>query len=539
MRITKPQADQVAWVTQPNCTGMPQERMLPMANGWSGLFPRDHYVRALILLTVLTSLWWCNVRTELIDYEGRSEDVTFRGGKENPSIFGVFLALSFLGIMAKDRGWSLFLTSLAFSTIPVFLPLYFWNEYSGIVGVAIAVGILCRGGLSDAILFGFRVGLPRLYWGVLGLQCVSLIANAISQSDSFLLKTGVIKIIMTLIQIGAILSMLSSQSRRSGFYEYLLKSWRLAAVIALVPGLIGTYVITFGNLPYSPDTGYGLVYFRRLTSTFNDPNSACLFYACSLPLFFNKRRDSLSAQTRLFYLTCVFLLLLLVIATGSRAGKVAVGAIFFAALSIPSLRGSVWVPALIGSMILAMTWSFRSLRGGEVVEFGGAISFVERRSEEGFFVDDDRMRDVTVGLQMSARSFLFGYGPGTPGMGDLPQPHNQILSAIFELGILGGILHLSLLVGSLAVLWRLKSSRHPEIASASATLFPAMVGYVVMSQFHSPSSHMLFAFLIGLTSVLVLAERALRWSDLKSQFDTKALLRPASRQQETTLSVGM
>ena len=299
---------------------------------------------------------------------------------------------------------------------------------------------------------------------------VSVIFNFLQRGDIWQLKVGLSSLLLLVILFLALCIIVATPATIS--YNQLRKGFLESAQIIAALGLaaIALLLIT----PYS--TGFdgsgqntlgGLAYFDRMKLLFSGPTVAASYFigAMSFAVYILSENNGAIkgwARARLLFLLQVSPWLIM--ATGSRIGKIALVILILTGLSWKSLRRVTLTAIPITLISFFISLDFQSLPSAVMFHIG--FFFPE-------FVDTADLEKLRMGkrfLMLGERGVLMqqafdtfreatwlnksiGMGFGTTGYStsSYPSPHNQIFGLIAQVGVLG--------LASFLVFWGLCSWR--------------------------------------------------------------------------------
>jgi hypothetical protein len=297
--------------------------------------------------------------------------------------------------------------------------------------------------------------------------------------------------------------------------------------IAILLGLFGTAVLlsegyTWSrdttSIQWSSDTALGFGDFDRLKGTFADPFRAALFFATSIPFLFYLGSGSTKRSRRILWFGAVVLAVLIVIAAGSRAGKLAAGCALIGCVCIPRYRRYAFPVLVFALPLLAFSLLYRSL-GAAILAQRGVIGPDMAAAE--FFTDTPRTRLIGYALESIEKYPLFGIGPGVEGRigAAFDTSHNTYLNIAVEHGLLGLALFLILLASIYLRLLRVVvGTRDADQRCLGWTFLLVLVVFAVAGLFHTTVSH------IWLWFVLAVAAAFCRTSEVQARQDSRRVI---------------
>ena len=262
----------------------------------------------------------------------------------------------------------------------------------------------------------------------------------------------------------------------------LIAGMKTAIWLAIGIGSVGVVATLLTPLVPGNDTALGFGYWARLKSTFSGPNHAGHFYAASIPLMFYFGGEGRGSRwKRSQYVFGIVSLVVLIMATGSRAARLAALIPLAAALLFPPYRRMAQLSLPFVAVAYYFGFYFRSLRGVINVNFGdGTLAYDNIWSV--FWTDPERIKLI---MQTLGRWFedpfvlILGDGPGLSGYigSGFPQPHMTLMNILAEQGVVG------LAILAAAVLWvarRLIRNVIKETGSAQRLSLSLMVALTVL-----------------------------------------------------------
>lgn len=478
-----------------------------------GVFSYREKFFALIWLTAIT-LAWGLVRSNAV-----GAGVDGKGLNDLP----VGVSLLFMGLLSLPvflawrspaRLWWLLGASVTIGLLPAIPLMPYLRDASHLIFLVIAV----RGVVAGPLLGGGMSGsLPmRIYVVFVGACAISVgLAQLWGTAGRWELKVGIAEMVVLLSVTVSVYSMLGSDSERERLLDRLLDGfvWATLAQVAIM--LVAVYLAFASPLVPGNDTLAGLGYWDRVKSTFSNPDQAGVFFATAIPLLVlwaNRRADLASWRWASIYLQ---LAPWMIMASGSRTGKIAMVIALLAALLPAGSRRQVLraVPSFVlagyvGLMYQSFPFAVDALVF-QAADLGDRLSTV--LSAHGLplanSVDQiaDRLHAVAAvdanqvaGMSFRGRYFqdsrwdmmartwnyfvaeptlqqLFGNGAGIGGyrMSGYPSSHN-LLDLMIEVGLFGT----AVLVGFFSVLiFRLLSlARQVSVNRATATAAILLLG---------------------------------------------------------------
>ena len=338
--------------------------------------------------------------------------------------------------------------------------------------------------------------------------------------DAVLLNDGIIRVV--LLALFWLMIWLVDQRVRSWeeWHGLMMASCRAAALSVFV-GLFGVgvmlaLVLTHGvEYQWSRDTAWGLAYFNRFKGTFADPSQAAIYYAAALPLLlflFGGPQRGRGAVTRTAGALAIGLSVgVVVLATGSRAGLVALAVSVTCVLLGPYRRYSWSLPVVGLAIFGGLTWAGWPLDWYLDVGVGD-------RDWSLFFQDEDRSYLRSVALETLRTFPVFGIGPGIDGKygAAYDSAHNTLLSLGVEQGVLGVLVFVAFVGSVVARLVRTAIRDREEPRHAAAALLISLVAIMVGGQFHTTLKYPVLWFTLALSIALCrMSERNTRLSQIR------------------------
>lgn len=295
-----------------------------------GVFSCREKFFALIWLTAIT-LAWGLVRSNAIE-----AGVDGKGLNALP----VEVSLLFMGLLSLPvllawrspaRLWWLLGASVTIGLLPAIPLMPYLRDASHLVFLVIAVRCLVAGPLGGR---GTSGSLPmRIYVVFVGACAFSVcLAQLWGTAGRWELKVGIAELVVLLSVTVSVCSMLGSDSDREQILDTLLDgfAWATTAQVAIM--LLAIYLAFASPLQPGNDTLAGLGYWDRVKSTFSNPDQAGVFFATAIPLvvlWAHRRADFASWRWASIYLQ---LAPWMIMASGSRTGKIAMVIALLAAL---------------------------------------------------------------------------------------------------------------------------------------------------------------------------------------------------------------
>jgi hypothetical protein len=341
--------------------------------------------------------------------------------------------------------------------------------------------------------------------------CMAIFSVALNWSLSgsiWQLKVGISEAIL-LGAFGIVFVYLSVFESPSDLLRTIVDGFAWAAIAQIPLSLVAIVLLIITPLVPGSDTVYGLGYWDRMKTTFSGPDHASAFFVASVPLLVWWRTWNKGRIARILSTVYLQLAPWLLMATGSRMGKIAMLFVLGAGLlqatsrrvilqmlpsslfafcvgfyfqSFPAALCSFYFkimkPAVNLMPLLPATWEDAWLAVKPPINEAG----VHGLSLKGRFFQDAvrwQLLKETIEAFMAASPLnkLFGFGLGVAGnrLSGFPSPHMTPLDTLIELGG-GGLLCLTAFVGSvLAGIWRLmREAEMKKFESVFAT-FVAVV----------------------------------------------------------------
>ncbi len=220
---------------------------------------------------------------------------------------------------------------------------------------------------------------------------------------------------------------------------------------------------------------------------FGNPNSLAMALDLMLPVaivfaFITKKRTS-----RLYYLACSVALVGGVLVSLSRGGFLALAVILLVLLWKLSRKRRLVTFVVVGLMLIPMPWVAPSKLRNRVL----SIIYLER-DDSGSTVD--RIALLKQGISMIPDYWILGVGMNNYHLytANKQTAHNTYIEILIELGILGLIAYLVIIIAPLLALWRVQrqtenAPRGPtrDIYYLSVGLQASFAGYCISSFFGS------------------------------------------------------
>lgn len=299
---------------------------------------------------------------------------------------------------------------------------------------------------------------PRLaaYLAFLLLAVVSVAVNFLQRGDVWQLRVGLSGLVLLGILVMALCVMVVSSAPT--VFNQLRKGFLDSAQIATAFGCVAL-VLLFVT-PYSTglagdgrDTLWGLAYFDRLKLMFDGPGVAAIYFVGAMSFAVHALSEQggairNSARARLLFL--VHASPWLIVATGSRVGRIALVVLILTGLSWKSVRSVslVALPTTFAALLVAL--DFQSLPsavkfhlGYVFPEFFDASALEKLRLDDRFLALEERgdlLRQAIPAVgEAPLLNQVIGMGYGVSGHSSslYPSPHNQFIGLIVQVGVLG------------------------------------------------------------------------------------------------------
>lgn len=299
---------------------------------------------------------------------------------------------------------------------------------------------------------------PRLmgYLMFLSVAVVSVAVNFLQRGDVWQLKIG----LSGLALLGILLMTLCimAVSPVPTVFNQLRKGFLDSAQIAAAFGCVAL-VLLFVT-PYSTgltgdgqNTLWGLAYFDRLTLMFDGPGVAAIYFVGAMSFAVHALSEHGSAirgwsRTRLLFLVQVSPWL--IVATGSRVGKIALVVLILTGVSWKSVRRAslIALPTTFAALLIAL--DFQSFPSAVKFHLGYIVpeifdtSALEKLRLAGRFLAleerGDLMRHAIVTVREAPLlNQMIGMGYGVSGYRSslYASPHDQFVGLIVQVGVLG------------------------------------------------------------------------------------------------------
>jgi hypothetical protein len=324
---------------------------------------------------------------------------------------------------------------------------------------------------------------PRLaaYFAFLLFAVVSVAVNFLQRGDVWQLKIGLSDLLLQGILLMALCIMVISPAPT--VFNQLRKGFLDSAQIAAAFGCVALILLCVA--PYSTGlTGdgrgalWGLAYFDRLTLLFDGPGIAAVYFVGAMGFAIHALSEDCSAisgwsRKRLLFL--VHISPWLIVATGSRIGKIALVVLIVSALSHKSVRRAslIALPMTLAALLIALDFqSFPSALkfhlGYVFPEFFDSSALEKLRLAGRLLAWEERgdlLRHAIASLREAPllnQAIGMGYGVSGYSSSIYPSPHNQLVGLIVQVGVLGFATYflfwLTCSWRVLASAWRFRSS---------------------------------------------------------------------------------
>ncbi|MCG9095344.1 O-antigen ligase family protein [Laribacter hongkongensis] len=419
-----------------------------------------------VALGILRSRGWSLTPTV---GEGGGDDVAMVG-------YALLLALGALfvwAVQAPERATYLLGGSAALGVFPAIPKLPFLQD---VTHVALIL-FLVANWRSLRVCWNNRTQIdPRLvaYLAFLLLAVVSVAVNFLQRGDVWQLKVGLSGLLLLGVLLMALCVMVVSPAPtvfnqlRNGFLDsaQIAAAFGCLAIVLLVVTPYSTGLTGDGR-----ETLWGLAYFDRLKLMFDGPGVAAIYFVGAMGFAVHALSEYGNAtrgwsRTRLLFLVQVSPWL--IVATGSRVGKIALGVLILTGLSWKSVRRAslIALPMTFAALLIAL--DFQSFPSAVKFQLGyffpeffdtGAL---EKLRLAGRFLALEERGDLmyhAIGTIREAPLLnqIIGMGYGVSGYRSslYPSPHDQFISLIVQVGVLGFV---SYLLFWLTCSWRVLES---------------------------------------------------------------------------------
>jgi len=285
---------------------------------------------------------------------------------------------------------------------------------------------------------------------------VSVVVNFLQRGDVWQLKVGLSGLLLLGIFFLVLCIMVVSPAPT--VFNQLRKGFLDSAQIAAASGCVALVLLLVA--PYSTglagdgqDTLGGLAYFDRLKLMFDGPGIAAIYFVCAMSFAVHALSEHSSAirnsaRARLLFL--VHASPWLIVATGSRVGKIALVVLILTGLSWKSVRSVslIALPTTFAALLIAL--DFQSLPsavkfhlGYVFPEFFDASTLEKLRLGDRFLALEERgdllYQAIPAVGEAPLLNQVIGMGYGVSGYSSslYPSPHNQFIGLIVQVGVLG------------------------------------------------------------------------------------------------------
>lgn len=319
------------------------------------------------------------------------------------------------------------------------------------------------------------------YLAFLSVAVVSVGVNFLQGGDVWQLKIGLSDLLLQGILLMALCIMVISPAPT--VFNQLRKGFLDSAQIAAAFGCVALILLCVA--PYSTGlTGdgqgalWGLAYFDRLTLLFDGPGIAAVYFVGAMGFAIHALSEDCSAisgwsRKRLLFLVQVSPWL--IVATGSRIGKIALVVLILTGVSWKSVRRAslIALPTTFAALLIALDFqSFPSAvkfhLGYVFPEFFDSSALEKLRLAGRLLAWEERgdlWRHAIASLREAPllnQAIGMGYGVSGYSSSIYPSPHNQFAGLIVQVGVLGFasyfLFWLTCSWRVLASAWRFRSS---------------------------------------------------------------------------------
>lgn len=303
-------------------------------------------------------------------------------------------------------------------------------------------------GQLDARLTGYLVFLL--------VAVVSVVVNFLQRGDVWQLKVGLSGLLLLGIFFMVLCIMVASPAPT--VFNQLRKGFLDSAQIAAAFGCVAL-VLLFVT-PYSTglagdgqETLGGLAYFDRLKLMFDGPGVAAIYFVGAMSFAVHALSEHGSAIRGWARAGLLFLVQVspwLIVATGSRVGKIALVVLILTGLSWKSVRrvSLIALPTTFAALLIAVDFqSFPSAvkfhLGYVFPEFFDASALEKLRLADRFLALEERgdlLRQAIAAVREAPLlNQVIGMGYGVSGYSSslYPSPHDQFIGLIVQVGVLG------------------------------------------------------------------------------------------------------
>ncbi len=419
---------------------------------------------------------------------------------------GFLLAISafFVWVAQSPDRASYFLgASVALGELPEIPKLYFLKDVAHLALFVFVVAHWRSANVVQQLRSMTDIRL-RSYVLFLILAVVSVGLNFVLRGDVWQLKVGLLGLWTLAVLLVTLCVIFANPGPRifRSLYRGFLESAPIAAALGLAAVVL--LLITHYSAGATGDgrnTLWGLGYFDRLTFLFDGPSVAACYFVVAMSFAIcelSKHRDATKKWLRVGFLFLVQISPWLIVASGSRVGKIALLVLIVSGLIWKPVRRATLIAFLSAVLAMWVSLDFQSLpsalgyRLGQVLpEYFDPQFFEKLRLGERFFVLEERgdlMRDsIQVMREAPFVNQLIGMGYGVAGYRTSPysEPHNQFMGVVVEVGVLGV---LALGYFALICVWRafvllrgLPQSQQSSVWAFSVSLV-ALLGLAVSYQ---------------------------------------------------------
>ncbi len=275
----------------------------------------------------------------------------------------------------------------------------------------------------------FQGSPPAFFLFCLSLWVISALASGFNAHhlDAYISDSlGIIYLAV----LGLIFALLAAQNEK--FLESVLRWLRYSLAIVIIVGFAGvlfTVLTKQYNLFFYSDA-------NKLIATFRFPNQLGGYLVLFLPLLCEEIVKSERAAHRVGYGILLILLLIDLVASGSRSALMAAlfaGMVYFAINSI-----KVNIRLILGASILALIVYVLALVLSNYVEvIQRAFSALHSVILQGQITDEFRLMNWALAFSIFQESPWVGYGVGNVQYDYVFEIHNSYLSVLAEMGIVG------------------------------------------------------------------------------------------------------
>jgi hypothetical protein len=269
-----------------------------------------------------TTLIWGLVRSNVLEAGVDGKGLNALPVEVSLLFMGLFGLPVLIAWRSPARLWWLLGTSVTIGLLPAIPLMPYLRDASHLIFLVIAA----RGLFDGALVSGsISLSLPmRIYVGFVGVCAFSIcLAQAWGTAGTWELKVGVAELVVLLSITFGVCYTLANDSERERLLDQLLDgfAWATLAQVAII--LLAVYLAFTRPLLPGNDTLAGLGYWDRVKSTFSNPDQAGVFFATAIPLLVlwaHRRGDHASWRWVSAYLQ---LAPWMIMASGSRTGKIA------------------------------------------------------------------------------------------------------------------------------------------------------------------------------------------------------------------------